>query len=53
MLFVNFNAGDDWLVNLVGDDPTVADNVKPLAGFGIATWQDDDWTHGVLRLTTD
>jgi hypothetical protein len=53
VVFVNFNAGDDWLVNLVGEDPTVAENVKPLAGFGIATWQDDDWTHGVLRLTTD
>ena len=53
VVFVNFNAGDDWLVELAGDDQTVAENVKPLAGFGIAVWQDDDWTHGVLRITTD
>ncbi len=53
VVFVNFNAGDDWLVNLAGEDPTVADNVRPLAGFGITVWQDEDWTHGVLRITTD
>ena len=44
VFFVNFNAGDDWLVRLVGDgDPTIAENVKPLAGFGIAAWKDDEW----------
>ena len=54
VFYVNFNAGDDWLVRLVGDgDPTVAENVQPLAGFGIAAWKDDAWTHSVLRLTTD
>lgn len=53
VVFVNFNAGDDWLVKLAGEDPTVVENLKPLAGFGIAVWQDDDWSHGVLRLTTD
>ena len=54
VFFVNFNAGDDWLVRVLGDgDPTVAENVKPLAGFGVAVWKDDDLTHGVLRLTTD
>jgi hypothetical protein len=53
VVFVNFNAGDDWLVELVGEDPTVAENVEPLGGFGITSWVDDDYTHGVLRLTTD
>ena len=54
VFFVNFNAGDEWLVRLVGDsDPTIAENVKPLAGFGMAAWKDDEWTHGVVRLTTD
>jgi hypothetical protein len=54
VVYVNFNAGDDWLVRVMGDiDPSVAENVKPLAGFGIAVWKDDQWTHGVLRLTTD
>ncbi len=54
VFFVNFNAGDDWLVRILGDgDPTVAENVQPLAGFGVAVWTDDDLTHGVMRLTTD
>jgi hypothetical protein len=53
VLFVNFNAGDDWLVRLAGDDPTVKENLDPLAGFGITAWRDDDWSHTVLRLTTD
>ena len=54
VFYVNFNAGDDWLVRVAGDgDPTVADNLRPLAGFGVAAWKDDDWTHTVLRLTTD
>ncbi|MEO6510524.1 MAG: DUF3352 domain-containing protein, partial [Nocardioides sp.] len=53
VLFVNFNAGDDWLLKLAGDDASVKENLKPLAGFGITAWQDDDWTHSVLRLTTD
>jgi hypothetical protein len=54
VFYVNFNAGDDWLVRILGEgDPTVTENVRPLAGFGIAAWKDDDWTHSVLRLTTD
>ncbi len=53
VLYVNFNAGDDWLLKLAGDDPSVKENLKPLAGFGITAWQEDDWTHSVLRLTTD
>jgi hypothetical protein len=52
VLFVNFDAGD-WLVRVAGDDKSVAENLRPLAGFGITTWKDDDYTHGVLRLTTD
>jgi hypothetical protein len=53
VFYVNFNAGDDWLVKLAGDDQSVKENLTPLAGFGITGWQDDDWTHSVLRLTTD
>ena len=53
VLFVNFNAGDDWLVRVAGDDPTLKENLVPLAGFGITAWKDDTWTHGVLRITTD
>ncbi len=53
VLFVNFNAGDDWLVRLANDDPEVKGNLAPLAGFGITAWRDDDWSHTVMRLTTD
>ena len=53
VLYVNFDVGDDWLVRLAGDDQSVKENLQPLAGFGITAWQDDDWTHSVMRLTTD
>jgi hypothetical protein len=53
VLYVNFDVGDDWLVRLAGDDQSVKENLAPLAGFGITAWQDDDWTHSVMRLTTD
>ena len=46
VVFVNFNAVDDWLMELAGDDASVEENLAPLAGFGVAVWQDDDWTHG-------
>ena len=53
ILFVNFDAGDGWLAEAVGDDPTVQENVEPLQGLGMSAWQDDDVAHAVLRLTTD
>jgi hypothetical protein len=53
VLFVNFDAGDDWLARLAGDDQSVQENVAPLAGFGVTGWSDDDYVHSVLRLTTD
>ena len=55
MLFVNFDAVDDWLIGAGRRRaPQVEENLEPLAGFGVsAGWQDDDWTHTVLRLTTD
>jgi hypothetical protein len=53
LMFVNFNAGDDWLSRLAGDDQEAADNLAPLQGFGISAWQEDDAAHAVMRLTTD
>ncbi len=53
VLFVNFNASEDWLVELAGDDPSVAENLEPLAGFGITAWEDGGYAHSMLRLTTD
>ena len=53
LLFVNFNADDDWLVRLTGDSPEVSKNLEPLSAFGISGWVDDDVVHGLLKLTTD
>ena len=53
LLFVNFNADDDWLVRLTGDSPEVSKNLEPLSAFGISGWVDDDVLHGLLKVTTD
>lgn len=53
VLFVNFDAGDNWLAGLAGDDAEAAENIEPLSAFGIAAWRDGDVSHSILRLTTD
>lgn len=54
VLFVNFNADDDWLVRLSKDlDPEVAENLTPLAAFGVSSWFDEGVNHGLARITTD
>lgn len=54
VVFVNFNADDDWLVRVADDiDPTVAENLAPLSALGVSSWFDDGVGHGVVRLTTD
>ncbi len=51
--FVDFDGGTDWLAELAADDEDVAENVRPLEGFGMSSWLDDEVAHAVLRLTTD
>ena len=54
VLFVNFDAGDDWLSRSAEQsDPEVAGNLKPLQGLGLSAWMDGDVSHAVLRITTD
>ena len=54
VVFVNFNADDDWLVRVADDiDPEVAENLAPLAALGVSSWFDDGVGHGLVRLTTD
>ena len=53
ILFVNFDAGDGWLVKTAEDDQEVADNLEPLAALGMSAWREDDAAHAVLRITTD
>ena len=53
LLYVDFDAGDNWLVTLVQDDQELADNLEPLSALGLTAWLDGDVSHSVLRLTTD
>ena len=52
MLFVNFDAGDNWLAKLAGDDQQVADNLEPLQGLGMSAWQSGDAGHALLPRST-
>ena len=53
VFYLDFDAGDDWLLELVGDDPDAAKNLAPLAAVGMSAWQEDGVSHGVIRVTTD
>ena len=53
VLFVDFDADDDWLVRLSEDDPEISKNLEPLSAFGLSGWVDGDVLHGMVRLTTD
>jgi hypothetical protein len=53
VLFVNFDADDDWLVRLTEDEPELSDNLAPLSSLGVSGWVDDDVVHGLFKLTTD
>ncbi|MCW2791734.1 MAG: hypothetical protein JWO76_832, partial [Nocardioides sp.] len=53
IFFINFDAGDGWLVKAADGDPEVADNLEPLSGLGISGWQEDDVAHGLVRITTN
>ena len=53
VLYVNFDADDDWLVRVTKDMPEVSENVAPLSAFGISGWVDGDVVHGLFKLTTD
>lgn len=53
VLFVNFNADDDWLSRLAESEPEASENLDPLAAFGFSQWIDGDTVHGLVKLTTD
>ena len=56
IMFVNFDAGDNWLDELVAglDAPQdVRENVKPLKALGISSWMEGDESHSLVKLTTD
>ncbi len=57
VLFVDFDAADDWLVKFVDDvsggDDEAVDNVRPLDALGMSAWTVGDAGHFLLRLSTD
>jgi hypothetical protein len=53
VLYVNFDADDNWLVRVTEDMPEVSENLEPLSAFGISSWVDGDVMHGLFKLTTD
>jgi hypothetical protein len=54
VLFVNVDEFEDAIADAAGDsDQEFIDNLKPVSGFGITGWVDDDTAHAVVRLTTD
>jgi hypothetical protein len=54
VLFVDFDADDNWLARLAGDeDPEIAANIEPLSAFGVTGWLDGGVSHSVMKLTTD
>ncbi len=53
VLYVDFDADDNWLVRVSGESPTISENLEPLSAFGISGWVDGDVIHGLVKLTTD
>jgi hypothetical protein len=53
VVFVSFDADDDWLARVTQDMPEVSENLEPLSAFGASGWIDGDVVHGKLKLTTD
>ena len=53
VFYLDFDASDDWLLELAGDDAEAKANLAPLAAVGMSAWQEDGIAHGVLRVTTD
>jgi hypothetical protein len=53
VVYVNFDAGDGWLVKLAGDDQEAVENLEPLEGVGMSAWIEDDASHVVFRVTTN
>jgi len=53
VLFIDVDEFQDAIENAAGEsDQEFVDNLKPVSGFGITAWVDDDVSHAVMRLTT-
>lgn len=53
VLFVNFDADDDWLTRVSKDEPEISENLAPLSALGVSGWIEGDVLHGVFKVTTN
>lgn len=53
VLFLSFDGLADVAEQLAGGDPSVMENLEPLAALGISGRTEEDVSHSVLRVTTD
>ena len=56
VFYLNVDAGDDWLVNVLKDldaPDDVIENVEPFTALGVSSWFEGNTTHGVVKLTTN
>jgi hypothetical protein len=54
VLFVNLDQLQATIESAAGDsDQELVDNLRPVSGFGITGWVEDDVAHAVMRLATD
>jgi hypothetical protein len=54
VLFVDVDEFEDAIADAAGEsDQEFIDNLKPVSGFGISGWVDDDVSHAVIRLATN
>jgi hypothetical protein len=54
VLFVDFDADDNWLARMAGEeDLEIGQNIEPLSAFGVTGWREEGVSHSVVRLTTD
>jgi hypothetical protein len=56
VFFVNFDAGDGWLDDLVhslGAPDDLEENLRPLRAIGMSSWVEDGEQHSLLKVTTE
>jgi hypothetical protein len=53
VLFVNADAMEVGLGDLIDGDAQTAENINPLKAIGFSTWLDGDVAHASFRITTD
>ena len=54
IFFVDVDEFEDAIADAAGDgEQEFVDNLKPISGFGVSAWVEDDVSHSVVRLATN